>query len=109
MKARLKLNRLRDEGVQIRIDGIRLNDRGAVQAWEDEVQRWNRSVIAAVEQIDEADARQLATLDFPGDPRQHLPAYLSFAHRHFYVLHDRRQVRLEEYLTRLSDAVKGIG
>ena len=93
--------------VQIKIDGINLKDPAAVQTWIDEVQRWDRSVIAAVDLIDRADARQLATLDFPGDPRQHLPDYLSIGHRHFYVLHDRRQVRLEEYLTRLSNAAKG--
>jgi hypothetical protein len=103
MKAsRLRLADQRDEGVQIRINGMGLNNAEQVPAWIAEAANWNERVIRAIAEIDEADSRQFATLDFPGQPRAHLPSYFSEEYAVAYVCHDRRLERLDEYMTRYS-------
>jgi len=100
--SRLRLADLRNEGVQIRINAMQLASVEEVPAWVSEASDWNQRVIEAIAEIDEADSKQFATLDFPGTPRAHLPSYLSDEHQLIYVCHDRRQVRLEEYMTQYS-------
>jgi hypothetical protein len=99
MKAsRLRLADLRDEGVQIRINVMRLTTVEEVPAWVTEAQNWNKRTIEAIAEIDEADSRHFATLDFPGAPRGHLSSYFSEEHKLIYVCHDCRLVRLEDYM-----------
>ena len=103
MKAsRLRLADLRDEGVQIRINGMRLTAAEEVPAWVEEAQNWNKRTIEAIAEIDETDSRHFATLDFPGAPRGHLPSYFSEEHKLICVCHDRRLVRLEDYINQYS-------
>jgi len=104
-QTRLRLANLRDEGVVIRTIGMRLTDVQEVAPWVERAQEWDQRVIKAIAEIDEADARQYETLDFPGQPRAHLQRYLSDLHRHFYVCHDCRLVRLEQYMTTYGSQV----
>ena len=100
---RLRLADLRDEGVAIRKEAMELPSVELVEPWIRKAQDWNFRVVAAIADIDEPDSRQFATLDFPGKPRAHLEGYYSERHMRFYVMHDRRLVRLDEYMTRYSN------
>ena len=53
--ARLDLANLRDEGVQIRIDGMCLKNATVVEPWVEKAQGWDRRVIRAIARIDEPD------------------------------------------------------
>ncbi len=100
MRARLKLVTLRDEGVKLRIRGGKLTNESKVASWIGEIQDWHLRVVSAISKIDEADAGQYQTLDYPGAPRGHLDVYLNTSHRHFYILLDRWLVLLADYMTK---------
>ncbi len=99
-RARLKLVTLRDEGVPLRIRGGKLTTESEVAPWIKELKDWHLRVISAISKIDEADAGQYRTLDYPGAPRQHLRTYLNRDHRLFYILLDRWLVRLDNCMTK---------
>ena len=100
---RLRLADLRDDGVAVRIAGMELSAVEEVDSWVSQVENWNKTVIAAIAEIDEADSRQFATLDFPGQPRGHLPSYLSEEHLRMYVVHDRRLDNLNNLMTKYGN------
>lgn len=103
-RARLRLADLRDEGVGLRIDGMNLTTIDQVDPWIEKVKNWNNRVIQAISRIDEPDSRQYATLDFPGSARADpLNGYRSSDHRHFFVMHDVRLVRLDARMTQYSN------
>ena len=91
---------LRDEGVRLRIRGVKLTTESEVAPWIGEIKDWHLRVVSAISKIDEADAGQYRTLDYPGPPRQHLGRYLNDSHHHFYVLLDRWLVLLANYMTK---------
>ena len=99
-RARLKLVKLRDEGVELRIRGGKMANESEVALWVEDIKDWNRRVVSAISKIDEADAGQYRTLDYPGKPRKHLDGYLNPSHYLFYVLIDRWLVLLADYMTK---------
>lgn len=99
-RARLRLVKLRDEGVRIRIRGIDLKHTDEVGPWATESENWHGRVVKEISKIDEADAGQYNTLDFPGSARIDLPAYLNAQHTQSYIVIDRRLAILAEYMTK---------
>ena len=99
-RSRLKVVILRDEGVKLRIRGGKLTNKSEVATWIEEINDWNLRVVSAISKIDEADAGQYRTLDYPGKPRGHLDEYVNKNHLRFYIMHDVRLVLLADYMTK---------
>lgn len=101
--ARLRLADLRDEGVGLRIEGLHsIQTDDETTNWVERITDWDQRVVAAIAVIDLPDARQHATLDYPGEPRAHATRYHNDYHRHFFILHDVRLARLNERMTQYS-------
>ena len=56
---RLRLADLRDDGVAVRIAGMELSAVEEVNSWVSQIENWNKTVIAAIAEIDEADFSSL--------------------------------------------------
>jgi hypothetical protein len=100
IEARLALEEFRKEGTAIRIECGQLTTPLELDAWIAKSEDWEARVVRAIAKLDIPDSRNFATIDFPGSPRAELSSYLSNEHRTKYVLHDVRQVRLDELIKR---------
>jgi hypothetical protein len=103
-KNRIALTDLRDEGTQIRINGMAIKTEQQLDAWWITAEAWDHRVVQVIAVIDEPDSRQYATLGYPGVMRDHSGVnFISNQHMRMFTMHDRREVRLEKFIDKYSE------
>ena len=95
--ARIKLSHLREEGVRIRNAGNnQFADQSSWLRWQESALDWDKKIIDAIKEVNEADAIWFSVLDVVPSPR--IPFYRthdpSDPHEKLYREHDFRLKRL---------------